>query len=80
MNKVMPALRTRFTGTFIDRMIDFTIDRMEVAAAARKRVLKNVAGDIMDEIVDEAVRAAVARVDRANAERLSQVDVSKVHC
>lgn len=80
MKKVVPALRIRISGDFIDKMIEVTIGQMEVAATARKRVLKKVASDTMEAIVDETVRDVTARVEGTNAERLSQVDGSQVRC
>eukprot|EP00108_Taenia_solium_P002741 TsM_001076100 transcript=TsM_001076100 gene=TsM_001076100 len=77
MKKVVPALGIRVSGDFIDKMIEVTIGQMEVFATAWKRVLNNVASDIMEAIVDEAVRNVTARVEGTNAERLSQVDGSQ---
>ncbi|EUB59530.1 Ras-related GTP-binding protein D [Echinococcus granulosus] len=67
MERVVPALRTRVAVDFIERMVDFSIDRLEVAAAAWKRVLKNVTNAILDEIVNAAVEDTMSRVDGTNA-------------
>ncbi|KAH9277896.1 Radial spoke head protein 3 -like protein [Echinococcus granulosus] len=67
MERVVPALRTRVAVDFIERMVDFSIDRLEVAAAAWKRVLKNVTNAILDEIVNAAVEDTMSRVDETNA-------------
>ncbi|KAL5103839.1 hypothetical protein TcWFU_001700 [Taenia crassiceps] len=72
VKKVVPALRIRVIRSYIDGMIEFTIERMELAVAARKRVLKNVVSDVIDAIVDEAVRGFAARMGRANFESVSQ--------
>ncbi|VDM16913.1 unnamed protein product [Hydatigera taeniaeformis] len=74
MEKVVPALRTRVSGAFVETMIDFSIERMEVTAAARRRVLRNVTSDVMDEIINEAVGKIMTRMAEENVDGSNFVD------
>ena len=62
INKVIPALRSRTAKGVLEYLIDLSIERMETAAAARKRIMRTAILLIFDEVMERTLESALAKM------------------